>query len=542
MSSPRTTASRSITRQYAAPHVWLLLCLTTTWTMACSSGPTKKSLGDGCTLNTDCSGSLVCTFGRCHTACAGSKDCPAGQSCVKDSSNNAVCQLPVELECTKDGDCATPLVCGADNKCRGQCTKDSDCTPGQKCSTSMTCAEPTQVDSNNNLIVSGDGGLGGSSGTGGAKNSSTAAGNGTAGSSSAGASNSGGTTSDTSSTGGASNTAGNSAAGGASNIGGTSAKGGSGSGTGGVTSMGGTVGVGGASSTGTTSRTGGTTSVAGASSIGGTTNVGTSATNIGGTSNVSTTATSNGGTSSIGGTTSATTGGAPATGGKPSTGGVAPTGGTANTAGGQGGAGGGTTCMTGLNACGTTCVDLTNDLKNCGQCGNACGQGQICKSGACTTIVGCGVPPGNTAYFCDDFEAGPGRWTVTGVDWWTTVSNSYSPIHSFTNNPNGSYVAGSLAQATLTSSIDLSSAIHPQLSYWQHYSMTANVYLAISKDAGLTWTSSGGYTNGTIPDWRNVVVDLKSYAGTSILLRFALDGGSAASSWYIDDVMVREFQ
>ena len=125
---------------------------------ACSSSTAKKSLGEGCTLNSDCSGSLTCTFGRCHTACVVSKDCPAGQSCVKDKDGNAVCQLPQEVQCKATTDCATPLTCGADGQCRGQCAKDSDCTSGQKCSTNHTCAEPNQLDSNNNLI-SPDGGV-----------------------------------------------------------------------------------------------------------------------------------------------------------------------------------------------------------------------------------------------------------------------------------------------------------------------------------------------------------------------------------------------
>ena len=35
--------------------------------------------------------------------------------------------------------------------------------------------------------------------------------------------------------------------------------------------------------------------------------------------------------------------------------------------------------------CGTSCIDPTNDLDHCGQCGNACAEGQVCGDGQCAT-------------------------------------------------------------------------------------------------------------------------------------------------------------
>lgn len=47
-------------------------------------------------------------------------------------------------------------------------------------------------------------------------------------------------------------------------------------------------------------------------------------------------------------------------------------------------------CPAGLTACGQTCVDLTNDVANCGACGDACAQAQdICLSGECVCIPNC---------------------------------------------------------------------------------------------------------------------------------------------------------
>jgi len=80
-----------------------------------------------------------------------------------------VCQLTIETHCLYASDCPTTLICAVDQQCRNQCQGNVDCTPGQTCTTTNTCAEPKQVDSNNNLIgtVSGAGGSGGALGSGG---------------------------------------------------------------------------------------------------------------------------------------------------------------------------------------------------------------------------------------------------------------------------------------------------------------------------------------------------------------------------------------
>ncbi len=60
---------------------------------------------------------------------------------------------------------------------------------------------------------------------------------------------------------------------------------------------------------------------------------------------------------------------------------------------------------------------------------------------------------------------------------------------------------------------------------------------------GKSWAAIANGGQGGIPDWRSNVIDLKAYAGQSALkLRFRVNGANAANYWYIDDVMVREFQ
>ena len=74
---------------------------------SCSeSDPLEASnLAKGCTVNSDCSGSLTCLFQRCHAACVASEDCPSGQHCVQATATVSVCQLTVE-----ENAAATPIA------------------------------------------------------------------------------------------------------------------------------------------------------------------------------------------------------------------------------------------------------------------------------------------------------------------------------------------------------------------------------------------------------------------------------------------------
>jgi extracellular elastinolytic metalloproteinase len=48
------------------------------------------------------------------------------------------------------------------------------------------------------------------------------------------------------------------------------------------------------------------------------------------------------------------------------------------------------------------------------------------------------------------------------------------------------------------------------------------------------------WTGGTLGTWSQVVVDLGSYSGQNVILRFRMtsDDGKAVQGWYIDDVRV----
>jgi len=71
------------------------LMIVSTW-LPVGCAAKKIDVGGACVLNSDCSGSLVCTWGKCHAICHTSADCPTGQSCIIASDQSTVCQLPIE--------------------------------------------------------------------------------------------------------------------------------------------------------------------------------------------------------------------------------------------------------------------------------------------------------------------------------------------------------------------------------------------------------------------------------------------------------------
>jgi len=161
--------------------------------VGCGGSSAKPPTGAECTLNSQCNQPLVCTFGKCHAACNADTDCPTGALCVKTTSGadggvtGNVCQLPAELKCVYNSQCALPLVCARDEQCRNQCQASVDCVNGQICTTSGVCATQDQLVAGTNdvqLVTAGMGGAGGQatagSGGGAAGAAGGAAGTGTA--------------------------------------------------------------------------------------------------------------------------------------------------------------------------------------------------------------------------------------------------------------------------------------------------------------------------------------------------------------------------
>ena len=72
-----------------------------------------RALGEGCLLDSECDGDLVCVFRRCHVECETTADCRARDLetiCVLGDRPTNVCLLPDEAECETVAECPSSLL------------------------------------------------------------------------------------------------------------------------------------------------------------------------------------------------------------------------------------------------------------------------------------------------------------------------------------------------------------------------------------------------------------------------------------------------
>ena len=116
-----------------------------------------KSLTEGCLINSDCEGDLICVFRRCHIQCETTPDCPIDSKgdplrCMLGTQPEHVCQLEDEKYCEYNSQCPEGQLCGADGECRDRCLGDRDCVTGQLC-VQGTCAEPDELDADSGELI-----------------------------------------------------------------------------------------------------------------------------------------------------------------------------------------------------------------------------------------------------------------------------------------------------------------------------------------------------------------------------------------------------
>ncbi len=159
----------------------------------------------------------------------------------------------------------------------------------------------------------------------------------------------------------------------------------------------------------------------------------------------------------------------------------------------------------------------------------------------------CWVPdPGNTSspYRWNPNSGSTGSFN-TGPDFDHTTGTT-SGIYAYTEASDG----GSGDVATLSSSkIDLSTTKHPVMTFWYHRygSSMGDLHVDVSTDNGKSWdknvmpTLTGEQQNSTSDPWKEAYVDLSSYSGDVIMVRFrAVHGGGLSGDMAIDDIEIRE--
>lgn len=141
----------------------------------------------------------------------------------------------------------------------------------------------------------------------------------------------------------------------------------------------------------------------------------------------------------------------------------------------------------------------------------------------------------------DDIPLGP-----VAVEWAMpdTAFDANSGENALTESPNGDYGNGWDVTARAAPSFDLTSAASASLEFYHHYELENGFDFAyVQVNAGSGWTNLATY-NGTLGSFgvfQPVSLNLASYLGQTIQIRFRVDTDFSVTrdGWVVDDVIVR---
>lgn len=145
--------------------------------------------------------------------------------------------------------------------------------------------------------------------------------------------------------------------------------------------------------------------------------------------------------------------------------------------------------------------------------------------------------------FTDNFESGDAYWAADRPWAWSTEP-SRSGTHCLSDSPGADYADNIDLSAYLR--VSLGTATRPVLTFWQRYGLEPNQdygFVEVSLDGGNNWTRWNAVTSQTGFGWQQAEVDLGSYAGSQVIIRFRLKSTSANpyDGWYLDDVEIKDF-
>jgi endonuclease/exonuclease/phosphatase family metal-dependent hydrolase len=211
-------------------------------------------------------------------------------------------------------------------------------------------------------------------------------------------------------------------------------------------------------------------------------------------------------------------------------------------------------CQPGSDPCPSQGCDEANDVCVDCQIDSDCDDGNDCTVDTCVDAVcynECAISVASFPY-TEGFESGWGDWVNAAgddMDWTrnsgSTPSNNTGPsgahggswyVYTEASSPNNPDKTALLEGPCF----DLIGAADPQLTFWYHMygSGMGTLNVEVSEDCiGWTnvWTLSGDQGSA----WYEASVDLSSYAGTTIVVRFrGVTGSSYASDMSVDDVTV----
>ncbi|HMV85574.1 MAG TPA: M36 family metallopeptidase [Blastocatellia bacterium] len=166
-------------------------------------------------------------------------------------------------------------------------------------------------------------------------------------------------------------------------------------------------------------------------------------------------------------------------------------------------------------------------------------------SGAAAQVTAQADVAGEKNFFEDTVETGNLGWSVTGTPadtWAVTETRAASGTRSWTDSPNGNYVAGT--NASLVSPLfDLSRAAGVTLTFAHTYALTSGFDYGIvefSLDDGASWKRAAAFT-GTQSSFIQAQLKLDALAGQAkARIRFRLNSNVTTTSdgWTIDDIRI----
>jgi len=150
-----------------------------------------------------------------------------------------------------------------------------------------------------------------------------------------------------------------------------------------------------------------------------------------------------------------------------------------------------------------------------------------------------------TIVFTDNFESGTTNWTLTN-SWGTSTAHYHSTSHALTESPVGNYTDSQTSYATMSSGVNLSSALSATLSFWAIYSIEAGfdyMYLQVSANGGTTWNTIDSFDD-TSSVWTQYTYSLGGYVSNSnvkVRFKFVSDGAVNFDGMYIDDFVITSY-
>jgi PKD repeat protein len=147
-----------------------------------------------------------------------------------------------------------------------------------------------------------------------------------------------------------------------------------------------------------------------------------------------------------------------------------------------------------------------------------------------------------TTVFSDNFESGTTSWTLTN-SWGTSTLLYHSSNHSLTESPVGNYTDNQNSTATMTTGVNLSTALSATLSFWAVYSIEAGfdyMFVDVSINGGITWVNLDSFDD-TSSVWTQYSYSLGGFVGQSnvkVRFRFFSDGAEVRNGMNIDDISI----